>query len=373
MNLDPTPEQLELATAARRFLAAELPLTRLRDPRADSNGAGHAGVGDGARTGDAGASTAWPKMAQLGWFAIGVGVDDGGAGGSLADQALLFRELGRSLAPGPLLGTALGAQVAVLSGRGDLATSLMAGETVAALAEPWRDASAAVSSSAGVTGRFRVLDNDEADHVAVLTPQAACLVTSGVVRSTARRLPAPDPFVGVSLAQLDEVAAEAVLDSPEHAAAIVARGQVLTAALLVGILEAVRDLSVAHASTRQQFGKPIGSFQAVKHRCADMAVRAEAAGSLLWLAALSLERTEGGMSPGAAGGGDMERSEALRLAASVKALASEYAVASAHDNVQNHGGMGFTAECSAHLYVKRALEWSVTLGSPEMLLAEVAR
>jgi alkylation response protein AidB-like acyl-CoA dehydrogenase len=249
----------------------------------------------------------------------------------------------------------------------------MAGETVAALAEPWRDASAAVSSSAGVTGRFRVLDNDEADHVAVLTPQAACLVTSGVVRSTARRLPAPDPFVGVSLAQLDEVAAEAVLDSPEHAAAIVARGQVLTAALLVGILEAVRDLSVAHASTRQQFGKPIGSFQAVKHRCADMAVRAEAAGSLLWLAALSLERTEGGMSPGAAGGGDMERSEALRLAASVKALASEYAVASAHDNVQNHGGMGFTAECSAHLYVKRALEWSVTLGSPEMLLAEVAR
>ena len=57
----------------------------------------------------------------------------------------------------------------------------------------------------------------------------------------------------------------------------------------------------------------------------------------------------------------------------MKALAAEYAVASAHDNVQNHGGMGFTAECSAHWYVKRALEWSATMGSPEILLAEVAR
>jgi alkylation response protein AidB-like acyl-CoA dehydrogenase len=368
VNLDPTPEQRELVTAARRLLAAESPVTNLGDRVADGNPAGRSRP-DSA--GFAGASTTWQKMAQLGWFAIGVGVGDGGAGGSLADQSLLFRELGRSLAPGPLLGTALGAQVAVLTGRHDLATSLMAGEATAALAEPWRDAAAAVSSSAGVSGRFRVLD-DNADHVVVLTPQAACLVKGGTVRSTARRLPAPDPSVPVSLAQLHEAPTEAMLDSPEPAAAIVARGQILTAALLVGILEAVRDLSVTYASTREQFGKPIGSFQAVKHRCADMALRAEAAGSLLWLAALSLERADGAV-PTVAGGGASDPARALRLAAAVKALSSEYAVASAHDNVQNHGGVGFTADCSAHLYVKRALEWSVTLGSPEMLLAEVAR
>ncbi|HXY45514.1 MAG TPA: acyl-CoA dehydrogenase family protein, partial [Acidimicrobiales bacterium] len=94
----------------------------------------------------------------------------------------------------------------------------------------------------------------------------------------------------------------------------------------------------------------------------DMAVRAEAAASLLFVTALTLEKTEAAVA-----------AEGRRLAAAVKALASEYAVASAHDNVQNHGGMGFTEECPAHLYVKRALEWSVTLGSPDVLLADVAR
>lgn len=362
MNLHPTVEQRELAAAARRFLAAELPVARLER---------HAGTGRGAgtRTG-----AAWQKMAQLGWLATGVPITHGGAGGFLVDQATLFRELGRSLAPGPLLGTTLGITVAALAGRDDLARSLMAGETTAGLAEPWRDPSALVASGSGVSGRFRVLDADDATLVTVVTPAGACLVTAGAVSLTARPLPAPDPSVPVSLADLDGLPAEAVVDSAADAPTIVARGQVLAAALLVGILEAVRDLSVAYSSTREQFGRPIGSFQAVKHRCADMAVRAEAAGSLMWLAALSLDKAEGaGLSVVAGGDGAGARSEARRLAASAKALASEYAVVSAHDNVQNHGGMGFTAECSAHLYAKRALEWSVTLGTPEILLAEVAR
>ena len=124
VNLEPTPEQRELAAAARRFLAAELPVAAL-EMRA----------GDGAgSTGGAAAGPAWQKMAELGWFAIAVPVAHGGAGGSLADQALLFRELGRGLAPGPLLGTALGVSVAVLAGRDDLATAFMSGETTAALA-----------------------------------------------------------------------------------------------------------------------------------------------------------------------------------------------------------------------------------------------
>jgi alkylation response protein AidB-like acyl-CoA dehydrogenase len=310
-------------------------------------------------------------MSGLGWLAVGVPAQHGGVGGSLADQAMVFRELGRGLAPGPLIGTAAAVSIAVLAGRDDLAASLMSGDSTAALAEPWRDPSASVSASSGVSGRFRVLDPEDTDLVAVLAAGGACLVSGDDVRPRARRLPAPDPSVTVSLAELDGASAGALLASTEHAGLVAARGRILTAALLVGILEAVRDSSVAYVSARQQFGKPIGSFQAVKHRCADMAVRAEAAASLLWLAALSLDRAE---LDAAGGDGDCtDRDEAFRLAASVKALASEYAVLSAHENVQNHGGMGFTAECSAHLYVKRALEWSVTLGSPEVLLAEVAR
>jgi alkylation response protein AidB-like acyl-CoA dehydrogenase len=375
VNLDPTAEQRELAAAAARFLAAELPVTSL------GTGAGGTRT-HGARAG----AGAWQKMAELGWLAIGVPAVHGGAGGAIADQALLFRELGRGLAPGPLLGTVLGILIATAGGRDDLAASLMAGEATAALAEPWRDPRATVSASHGASGRFRILDVDDAVLVTVLTADGACLVQAGGVRLAAHDLPAPDPAVPVSLAQLSGVRAEVVVDSVGHPETVAARGQVLCAALLVGILEAVRDRSVAYVSTREQFGKPIGSFQAVKHRCADMAVRAEAAGSLLWLAALSLDKAELGGAPGdgatpgdgaapgdGATGDSGERIEARRLAASVKALASEYAVASAHDNVQNHGGMGFTAECSAHWYVKRALEWSATLGSPEMLLAEVAR
>jgi alkylation response protein AidB-like acyl-CoA dehydrogenase len=340
VNLLPSPEQAELTAAAARFLAAAAPVN------------------------DAGAL--WGEMASLGWLAIGVSAELGGAGGSAADQALLFRELGRALAPGPLLGTALGVAVAIAGGHAELAQSLMNGGTTAALAEPWRDGSAGVAGGeagaagggARVSGRFRLLDVDTAGWVTVLTPNGLAIVGAEQVRDRAHSLPAPDATVPVALAQLDGVDAELAVTGEVDRSAVVARGRILAAALLVGILEAVRDLSVAYVLQREQFGKPIGSFQAVKHRCADMAVRAEAAGSLLWLAALSL---------------DAGAPDAARLAASVKALASEYAVVSAHDNVQNHGGMGFTAECSAHLYVKRALEWSVTLGTPDLLLAEVAR
>ncbi|MGO8875166.1 MAG: acyl-CoA dehydrogenase family protein [Acidimicrobiales bacterium] len=338
MNLLPTPEQQELATAAARFLAAEAPVQ---------------GLADAAPT-----AALWPKMADLGWFGIGVPGDAGGSGGSLADQALLFRELGRALAPGPVLGTALGIAVALAGGRCDLAAGLITGETTAGLAEPWRDPAATATTDAGASGRFRLLDAEGADYVTCLAPDGAALLAADPVRAIARRLPAPDASVTVALVELNGATSDVAVVAGEAGSVIAAQGRLLAAALLVGILEAVRDMSVAYALLREQFGKPIGAFQAVKHRCADMAVRAEAAGSLLWLAALSL---------------DAKAPEAHRLAASVKALASEYAVVSAHDNVQNHGGMGFTAECTAHLYVKRTLEWSVTLGSPEILLAEVAR
>ncbi|MGC9960666.1 MAG: acyl-CoA dehydrogenase [Acidimicrobiales bacterium] len=337
MNLLPSAEQQELVASARRFVATEVPV---------GTPAGHP-------------AALWRRMAALGWLSLGVDNAHGGAG-SITDQALLFRELGRGLVPGPVLGTALAIAVAVTGGRDDLASSLMAGGTTAALAEPWRDASAGISEGAGVTGRFRVLDLDEADYVTVLTRDGAAVLAAEPLRAVALSLPAPDPSVPVALAQLEgtDSATEVVVHDERQADGFAAHGRTLAAGLLVGVLEAVRDMSVAYVLGREQFGKPIGSFQAVKHRCADMAVRCEAAGSLLWLAALSVDAGE---------------PEADRLTASAKALASEYAVASAHDNVQNHGGMGFTAECSAHLYVKRALEWSVTLGSPEVLLPEVAR
>jgi alkylation response protein AidB-like acyl-CoA dehydrogenase len=98
-------------------------------------------------------------------------------------------------------------------------------------------------------------------------------------------------------------------------------------------------MSVEYGKVRQQFGKPIGSFQAIKHRCADMAVRAEVARSVVTYAAVALAEGE---------------PDAARHAGIAKALAGNAALANATDNIQNHGGMGYTWESDAHLYLKRA-------------------
>jgi alkylation response protein AidB-like acyl-CoA dehydrogenase len=121
----------------------------------------------------------------------------------------------------------------------------------------------------------------------------------------------------------------------------------LTAALLTGIAEGALAQSVEHVSSREQFGQPVGAFQAVRHRCADMAIRAEAARSLTRFASLSVDD----------GAPDL-RFQVL----SAVTIAREAALANASANIQNHGAMGFTAEHPAHLYVKRARVLSARFG-----------
>jgi len=114
---------------------------------------------------------------------------------------------------------------------------------------------------------------------------------------------------------------------------------VLVAAMLSGICEATRDQSAAYAKVRVQFGVPIGSFQAVKHRCADEAVRAEAATQIVTLAALAVR--DG-------------RPDADLLWAAARSVTADHAMRNAADNIQNLGGIGYTAEHDAHLFLKRA-------------------
>jgi alkylation response protein AidB-like acyl-CoA dehydrogenase len=116
-------------------------------------------------------------------------------------------------------------------------------------------------------------------------------------------------------------------------------GATLTAAEALGVAERTLELSVEYAKVRRQFGKPIGTFQAIKHRCADMAVRAEVARAMVTYAAVALDEGEEGVA---------------RHVAMAKALAGNAALGNATDNIQNHGGMGYTWESDAHLYLKRA-------------------
>ena len=134
------------------------------------------------------------------------------------------------------------------------------------------------------------------------------------------------------------------------------RATVLSAALLVGLAEAVRDDAVAYASERVQFGKPIGVFQAIKHPCADMAVRCEVALSQTLMAAL---HTRDGLA------------DADFQAASAKAVASAAATRGAAANVQIHGGYGYTTEYDAQRFVKRAHVIDVFAGSGRSRLGDI--
>jgi alkylation response protein AidB-like acyl-CoA dehydrogenase len=133
---------------------------------------------------------------------------------------------------------------------------------------------------------------------------------------------------------------------------------VLGGALLVGLAAATVDLAVAYAKERQQFGKPIGSFQAVKHLCADMLVRAEVARAAVHAAAVTIDQPDVG--------------DAVRAAAGAGLLAVEAAMANGKSCIQVYGGMGFTWEVPAHLYLMRARVLAGALEGTDALAELVA-
>jgi alkylation response protein AidB-like acyl-CoA dehydrogenase len=132
----------------------------------------------------------------------------------------------------------------------------------------------------------------------------------------------------------------------------------LTAAQLVGIAAALTELAVAYAKERRQFGRPIGSFQAVKHILADMLVRAEVARAALHAAGCTLD--------------DLSVGDPGRAVAGAKLLAGDAAVANGKAAVQVHGGMGYTWEVDVHLYLKRAVVLSSTFGTTDALAEAMA-
>lgn len=266
----------------------------------------------------------WKQCASLGWLGLALPEQSGGVGYGVTAQLMLFRELGRALADGPFLANSLAAHAALESGRDDLVGPLVEGDLRAAWAEPhgaetvryWSD-----GEPADV-----VLARDLAGEVRLLEAGALTVVEAVDGVDPAYQLVTATAGHGVRLGA-------PLRDYLTNAA------QVLTAAMLTGIAEQTRDASVRYAIDRVQYGRQIGSFQAVKHRCADMAVRAEGAWAVTSLAAVGLHE-----SLPAAG---FDATAALSVAAHA-------ALVNARDNIQNHGAIGFTEEHSAPRYVKRA-------------------
>jgi alkylation response protein AidB-like acyl-CoA dehydrogenase len=326
MDLLPTDEQDEIIATVRAQLDREFDLHAL---------AAHDGA---AQVVD---DALWQRCAELGWFGLGLSESLGGVGYTLVEEALLFAELGAHATPGPFLAAVLGARLAALAGDEELRDAILSGAQRIALAEPHGDPDATAGST--VSGTFRVTDHGGAELVLVMVDDTASIVdAAGLVAEPMASL---DLLVPTSVGTVSGLTARCHLDD---AAALRLRANVLVAAELAGIATATAEQSTQYAKDREQFGVPVGSFQAVKHRCADMAVRAEAATSLVRYASLAVRD---GL-PDAAFHADAAR-----------AVAARNAVENAQINVQNHGGIGFTWEHTAHRYVTRAQVRARTLGS----------
>ena len=319
----------------------------------------------------------WSRLgSELGVLGLSVPEADGGAGGSLVDQAVAVEELGASLACGPVFGTvflAIPALVAASAGalRDELLAELVEGRRTAAFAVADRagafDPSAVTVTASGdrLSGTVeRVVDAGAADDLLVAASgpdgdglyavdatgtgvERTPLVTIDLTRpqATVRFCDAPARL----LAGADE--AERVIS---HALQV---GSALLAAEQVGAAQHLLDLSVEYAKSRMQFGRQIGSFQAVKHRLADMLVDLEHARSTAYHAVWAL--TDGSDDPA--------------LAASIaQATCSAAFSRIAKDTIQVHGGIGFTWEHQAHLYFKRATTDAALLGTAEQHRARVA-
>ncbi len=306
----------------------------------------------------------WAELADLGWLGLAVAEADGGEGYGYAELAVVLEELGRTVAPGPMLPTAWAAAVLGSATRATpaagLAADLAAGRRIGTVAlggsiggapdaGTGTGASSGPGTDAGTGVRLRltgsagpVLCGTLADVLVVPATVGGDELWAAVGRDavTATPLDALDPTR--RLARLEMVDSPATLLVGVTRARVEAVGVALAAAECAGGAAWCVDTAAAYARDRRQFGRPIGQFQAVKHRCADMLVRLEQVRAVAGDAAAALDGHDHG--PGAA----------LAVAAA-GAVAFEAFAAAAKDCIQVLGGIGFTWEHDAHLYLRRAL------------------
>jgi alkylation response protein AidB-like acyl-CoA dehydrogenase len=332
----------------------------------------------------------YSKMAGLGWMGIAIPEEFGGQGMTYVDLAVLLEETGRAVLPGPFFATVGLAAPVILEAGGDdqrkaLLTPLAAGERTATVAytEPNArvDASGIEMTAQSANGSFSlsgiksfVLDAHVADTLVV-----AARTSDGGDPTEGITLFAVDANAdGVTISQLTamdstrrlcEIRFDGVTVGPDMLLGQVdkgwsplERGLQKAAALLsaecVGGAAQVMDMSVEYARNRIQFGRPIGSFQAVKHKCADMLVDVELARSAMYFAAWAASD---------------EESELPLAASMAKSFCSDAYLRVATNGIHVHGGIGFTWEHDMHLYFKRAKADEVLLGDPTYHRDLVAR
>ncbi len=353
-------EQEELRQVVRAFLADTSPPSTVRRLMETAEGYDPA---------------VWRQMAdQLGLQSLAIPEDYGGLGFGWVELGIVFEEMGRALAGGPFLPTvALAAGALLASGDGqaaaDLLPAIASGDCIATLAVVeeggrWDEAGIALEATGDGAGAWvltghktHVLDGTVA-HLVLVAARTGAGVSLFAVDETApglTRLPVSTLDLTRNLARLDFAAAPARLIGRDGQGWPAVRAgltlaTVALAAEQVGGADRCLEMAVEYAKQREQFGRPIGSFQAIKHKCADTLVQVEAARSAAAYAAW------------AAAEGDED--ELLLAGSLAKAACSEAYQRAASENIQIHGAIGFTWEHDAHLYFKRAKSSSLLFGDP---------
>lgn len=358
-----SPERLLFASTAQAFLEKEASLSRVRELHS-------AGTSFDADW--------WRRAAELGWASLLVPEELGGgsvSGDGVADLALIAEQIGKSVAPGPLhpVNTVLAGLVDADNAEAHAETieALVAGELVASWAvyepgRPWAPAITTVTATSTGSG-YRI--DGVKDRVEAGTESGLFLVVADC-DGAVRQFVVPADAVGVSVtpqksidmvkrhARVEfagvEVGRDAIVGSAQQTAALIARqsqvAQILQCAEVVGILDTVLGFTIQWALDRHSFGRPLASYQALKHRFADMKIWFEACRATTRTAVDDVSA---------------RASTAERSVSVAKSYLGEHAAPMLQHCVQLHGGIGVTWEHDLHLYLRRVTLYRSMFGTPE--------
>ena len=351
MDFSLTQDQRMMQDSLVRTLADASPLERVRKFAGDLS--------------DKGADV-WQAMAEFGLAGIVVPEAHGGLGLGLLDAALASEALGAAVAPVPFMGVVLG-PLAVMRGgsaaqQAQWLPKLASGEVLAAVAiseqvAGARDGAGVTASGGTLSGKALFVPGGLAAGLLIVADTAGALhlVRGDAAGLTRTFMPGLDETRRLAELTFDGVAAEPL---GGDVATLRDAGWVLVAADTLGAAQTMLDKAVAYAKERRQFGRVIGSFQAVKHLCAEMAAELEPCRSLVWYAAYAFDTAPG---------------EASLMAAHAKALTSEVGRFVARTSTEVHGGMGITDLLGLHFWFKRIGLNRQLLGGPERVREIAAR
>ncbi|MFJ7946074.1 acyl-CoA dehydrogenase [Streptomyces sp. NPDC096354] len=353
MGIAITQEQSELAQSVRGWLARAVPPEETRK-LLDTSAPSAPGVRPGY----------WDGLAEQGLLALHLPEGYGGGGGALLDLAVVLEETGRASLPGPYLSSALAAALLGGADASDLVRALADGTRIGAVALGPGTLTAVESEGGHLLDGVAPPVLSGADADLLLLPAASAggtrwfAVDSAAEGLTVRPHRGADPTRPTAEVRADGVLVPAARAVRIDSGTVRDLAAVLFAAEACGTAAWALDTAVAYAKVREQFGRPIGQFQGIKHLCADMLVRLEQARALVWDAARAAD-------------------EAPETRALVAALAAGTALDAAHscakDCIQVLGGIGFTWEHDAHLHLRRAVVARQLLGAGDAHRLRAAR